>query len=72
MDLFGEDGFRTRAAQRVIAALPVEQQEVLALVCVLNMSYQEAADFLGVHVEVVIARLLQARRTIIAVMDGID
>jgi len=43
---------------------------MLALVCVKNLTYQEAADVMAVSVEVVIAHLLEARRSLIAMIDG--
>lgn len=65
-------GFNDELVQRLIAALPAEQREVLALACGRNLTYQQAADVIGVSIEVVIARLLEARRTLIAAMDGDD
>jgi len=47
------------------AALSEEEREVLHLVCCEDRRYQEAADLLGVPVEVVTARLLRARRALL-------
>ena len=55
-----------RRLQRQIDTLPVEQLEVLVLVCVENLTYAEAATVLNVPVETVVSRLLQARRSLIA------
>ncbi|MDX2265580.1 MAG: RNA polymerase sigma factor [Hyphomicrobiales bacterium] len=61
---------RTEAAHALalvrsaIAALPEEQRLVVALVAVEGMSYQEAADTLGVPVGTVMSRLARARMKI--------
>lgn len=53
--------------KRRIEALPVEQREVLLLVCVGDLSYREAADILSLPVATVIRRLTLARQRIIQV-----
>ena len=65
-----EHGFSDGAVQRLISALPAEQCEVLVLVCAKNLTYQQTADCLGIPVESVVSRLLNARQSLIAVMDG--
>jgi RNA polymerase sigma-70 factor (ECF subfamily) len=49
---------KTEAA---MAALPVEQQEVLHLVCFEELSYAETADVLGIPKGTVMSRLARAR-----------
>ncbi|MBS7806506.1 RNA polymerase sigma factor [Variovorax sp. PCZ-1] len=44
-----------------IEQLPAEQREVLLLVCVEELSYQEAADVLGLPLGTVMSRLSRAR-----------
>ena len=65
----GEDGRRVTeasltldAVRRRIAELPEEQRIVLALVTVDGMSYQQAADVLGVPIGTVTSRLSRARK----------
>jgi RNA polymerase sigma-70 factor (ECF subfamily) len=70
-ELAGADG-RTTANSRldlaevrqVIAALPEDQRNVLALVSIEGHSYQEAADMLGVPIGTVMSRLARARQAI--------
>jgi RNA polymerase sigma-70 factor (ECF subfamily) len=47
---------------RSVAELPAEQQEVLLLVCVEDLSYREAAEILKVPIGTVMSRLARARR----------
>jgi RNA polymerase sigma-70 factor (ECF subfamily) len=67
-DLAGADGNRDTEARltlarvsRAIDALPVEQREVVLLVCVEGLSYRAAADATGVPVGTVMSRLARAR-----------
>ncbi len=53
-----------------IAALPDEQREVLALVTIDGLSYQEAADVLGVPIGTVMSRLSRARRKLARALDA--
>lgn len=51
--------------QRAIDDLPVEQKEVLLLVCVDDLSYADAAEIVGVPVGTIMSRLARARRQLI-------
>lgn len=46
---------------RVVASLPREQREVVTLVTLQELSYQEAADMLGIPVGTVMSRLARGR-----------
>ena len=59
-----------RGAWRAISALPAEQREVLLLVTVEGLSYQEAADFLGIPVGTVMSRLARGRISVAKSMRG--
>lgn len=53
-----------------IAKLPVEQKEVLSLVTIDGMTYQEAADALEVPIGTIMSRLARARRRLADAVDG--
>ncbi|MFM0648743.1 sigma-70 family RNA polymerase sigma factor [Paraburkholderia bryophila] len=55
------DGLVLRDLQRALYCLPLEQREVLLLVGVEELSYQEASRALGVPVGTVMSRLSRAR-----------
>ena len=55
------DGLVLRDVQRALYCLPVEQREVMLLVCVEDMSYQEASVVLNVPAGTVMSRLSRAR-----------
>ena len=55
------DGLVLRDVQRALYCLPVEQREVMLLVCVEDMSYQEASAVLNVPAGTVMSRLSRAR-----------
>lgn len=55
------DGLVLRDLQRALYCLPLEQREVLLLVGVEELSYQEASRVLGVPVGTVMSRLSRAR-----------
>ena len=55
------DGLVLRDVQRALYCLPVEQREVMLLVCVEELSYQEASVALGVPIGTVMSRLSRAR-----------
>ncbi len=47
--------------ERAMLRLPAEQREALALVCIEDMSFQEASDMLGVPIGTVMSRVARAR-----------
>ncbi|MFM2400302.1 MAG: hypothetical protein RL341_2459 [Pseudomonadota bacterium] len=53
-----------------IDVLPVEQREVMLLVCVEELSYKEAAQVLGIPVGTVMSRLARARTKVIEMTQG--
>ena len=53
-----------------IARLPDEQREVLALVTIDGLSYQDAADTLGVPIGTIMSRLSRARRKLALALDA--
>ncbi|MBK1871267.1 sigma-70 family RNA polymerase sigma factor [Aestuariivirga sp. YIM B02566] len=55
-------------AIRVVALLPKEQREVVTLVTLQELSYQEAADMLGIPVGTVMSRLARGRDKIRALL----
>ena len=55
------DGLVLRDVQRALYCLPVEQREVMLLVCVEEMSYQEVSVVLNVPAGTVMSRLSRAR-----------
>jgi RNA polymerase sigma-70 factor, ECF subfamily len=77
MQLTGEDGrelnerqLMIRDAMRAMAALPEDQQAVLALVSIEGLSYEEAAKVLGIPIGTVMSRLARARRAVAAHVLG--
>ncbi|MBN9277251.1 MAG: RNA polymerase sigma factor, partial [Hyphomicrobium sp.] len=52
-----------------IARLPEEQREVLALVTVEGLSYQDAADMLGIPIGTIMSRLSRARKKLARAID---
>ena len=68
-DAAGEDGrtltenvLMLKAARSAIAELPDDQREVLVLVCVEELTYQEASDLLAIPIGTVMSRLARARK----------
>ena len=55
------DGLELRDLERLLQRLPPEQREVLLLVAVEELSYQEAASAVGVPIGTVMSRLSRAR-----------
>lgn len=66
-----QDGaLAVRDLQRGLERLPTDQREVLLLVVLEDMSYQEAATALGVPIGTVMSRLSRARDKLRIAMDG--
>ncbi len=63
------DGLVLRDVQRALYRLPVEQREVLLLVGLEELSYQEAATVLGVPIGTVMSRLSRARERMRALLS---
>jgi len=64
------DGLMVRDLERGIAALPVAQREVLLLVALEDLSYDETARVLGIPIGTVMSRLARAREKLRALMNG--
>jgi RNA polymerase sigma-70 factor (ECF subfamily) len=60
-----------RDVTRALARLPAEQREVLLLVVLEDLSYEEAALALGVPIGTVMSRLSRAREKLRASMEGL-
>lgn len=74
--VFGYDGERALGAattlaqvRALVAQLPPEQRDVLALVAVEGYAYREAAETLGVPIGTVMSRLARARATLADQLD---
>lgn len=61
-----------KSVERAMKKLSAEHQEILVLVCVKGMQYQEVADMLAIPVGTVRSRLSRARSQLMAVMDAPD
>ncbi len=70
----GKDGGDRRitlaAVRQALATLPAEHRTVLVLVCVDGLSYQEAAEVMGVPVDTVRTRLSRGRQDLHAILYG--
>ncbi len=66
------DHLEVRDLDRCLQALPAEQREVLLLVCVEDLSYQETAQILDVPMGTVMSRLSRAREKLGLLMQGRD
>lgn len=64
------DSLEMRDLQSALAALPAEQREILLLVALEEMSYEEVAATLGLPVGTVMSRLSRARQKLRAQMEG--
>jgi len=62
------DSLMVRDMDRALAKLPEEQREVLLLVALEDMSYEEAARALGIPIGTVMSRLSRARERLRATM----
>jgi RNA polymerase sigma-70 factor (ECF subfamily) len=65
-----EHGLSMRDLQRALARLTPEMREVLLLIGLEGMSYEEAADVLGAKVGTVKSRLCRGREALRRLMDG--
>ena len=63
------DGLEVRDLDRCLRALPPEQREVLLLVCVEELSYQDTAQVLDVPIGTVMSRLSRARERLGALLQ---
>lgn len=52
------------AVERAMLRLPDEQREAVALVCMQELSFREAADALGIPIGTVMSRVARARATL--------
>lgn len=64
------DALMVRDLERAVAALPVAQREVLLLVALEDLSYDEAAKVLAIPIGTVMSRLARAREKVRALMQG--
>jgi len=65
------DGLAMRDLDRAIRRLPDEQREVLLLVALEDMSYEEAARTLEIPIGTVMSRLSRAREKLRVMMHGV-
>jgi len=64
------DALLVRDLERAIAALPAPQREVLLLVALEDLSYEETAGVLGIPIGTVMSRLARAREKLRTLMYG--
>lgn len=64
-----DDGLALRDLSRALAALPADQREILLLIGLEELSYQEAAAVLGVPLGTVMSRLSRARARLRGLLD---
>ncbi|MFT4171798.1 MAG: sigma-70 family RNA polymerase sigma factor [Rhodocyclaceae bacterium] len=65
-----EDGLALRDLDRALLRLPGEQREVLLLIGLEALSYDEAAQVLGIPIGTVMSRLFRARERLRALLNG--
>jgi len=65
------DGLSMRDLDRALRRLPDEQREVLLLVALEDMSYEEAARALEIPIGTVMSRLSRAREKLRVMMQGV-
>jgi RNA polymerase sigma-70 factor (ECF subfamily) len=70
--LGGEGLVTLRDLERALARLPVEYREVLVLVGVEGLRYQEIADVLGIPIGTVMSRLSRGRERLRTLLQGQD
>ena len=66
-----DDALLVRDLERAIARLPDEQREVLLLVTLEDMTYEEVARALGIPIGTVMSRLSRAREKLRAMLLGL-
>ncbi|SEK10085.1 MULTISPECIES: RNA polymerase sigma factor [unclassified Achromobacter] len=66
------DQLEVRDLDRCLQALPAEQREILLLIAVEDLTYQETAQILSVPIGTVMSRLSRAREKLGALMQGRD
>src|SRR6185295_1978464 len=64
------DMLEVRDLESALKRLPLEQREVLLLVALEHLSYQQTADALGIPIGTVMSRLSRARERLRAMLDG--
>jgi RNA polymerase sigma-70 factor (ECF subfamily) len=64
------DALLMRDLERAVVALPVAQREVLLLVALEDLSYEETARVLGIPIGTVMSRLARAREKVRTLMHG--
>lgn len=64
------DALLVRDLERAVAALPAAQREVLLLVALEDLSYDETARVLGIPIGTVMSRLARAREKVRVMMQG--
>lgn len=65
-----QDALLVRDLERSLARLPSEQREVLLLVALEDLSYEQAARAIGIPIGTVMSRLARAREKLRAMMQG--
>ncbi len=65
-----EEGLKIRDLSASLLALPLEQREVLLLVGLENLSYEEVAQTLGIPLGTVMSRLSRGRERLRRLLDG--
>ena len=65
------DGLEIRDLERALRELPIEQREILLLVALEDLSYEEVASALGIPLGTVMSRLSRARERLRVVMNGL-
>jgi RNA polymerase sigma-70 factor (ECF subfamily) len=66
-----EVALEARDLERALMRLPAEQREVLLLVVLEDMSYEEAAATLGIPIGTVMSRLSRAREKLRLLVEGL-